>query len=481
MSIDITVTSSSIEIDEENIPFTENIQTVSKNCMDFVMYIGRLNRLYYSAVLDEKSSQKIVQELTKISEHILKQIFAHNAERLKKIILQYSRENPIRIISDISDGIWFPWELLYLGSSPKEAAIENFLGFNRNIYKIIHPQEGYPEIPSGSALGYLVQDNIHEDIKDFSEGEHNALKKHANKIGHIGRLKLTQRSDFRALFENLHIIHLAGLMIPIMYMDRSFVVVDRDFWFSIEENLSDDEGEIHLKSRPLIVMNVLDNYIRHPLHICRYAKRFLELGATGVVASNLPIPPKLAVRFTEYFYGQLFEISVDKALTKTKEHLYTMYRNPFAMFYTPYFEPFESESDESMTPEKVNSESIPKLSEEVSIKLSTDEKNGLVEELNKLSAWVDGGIPGEKGVLRRAGLPEKFINDRLSLQGQPSTDAINVITHLEQCGDLDEKHSALGLLTGHLLNVAPSGNKKRKEFFIKIIKKHQLIRDDEWQ
>ena len=114
------------------------------------------------------------------------------------------------------------------------------------------------------------------------------------------------------------------------------------------------------------------------------------------------------------------------------------------------------------------------------MQLSADEKNRLVEELNMLSAWVDGGIPGEKGILRAAGFPEKFINERLHLVGQPSIDAINVITHMEQCGYLDEKYSALGLLTRHLLNATPEGNKKRIEFFIKLIKKHQLILDGEW-
>lgn len=49
------------------------------------------------------------------------------------------------------------------------------------------------------------------------------------------------------------------------------------------------------------------------------------------------------------------------------------------------------------------------------IRLTQKDRERLRSELNRLPNWVDGGVQGEKSVLRAAGLPESFMGASLEL------------------------------------------------------------------
>lgn len=108
------------------------------------------------------------------------------------------------------------------------------------------------------------------------------------------------------------------------------------------------------------------------------------------------------------------------------------------------------------------------------VMLSSRDRQRLSEELCRLPNWRDGGLLGEKGLLRAASLPEAWINS-LPLSGVSITDAPSVITNLEEFGHLENKptHYALGALVEHLLNATP--HIEGKVFLAYLLSQYRLI------
>lgn len=114
------------------------------------------------------------------------------------------------------------------------------------------------------------------------------------------------------------------------------------------------------------------------------------------------------------------------------------------------------------------------------VKLTPGDRDRLIDELNRLPNWVDGGTLGEKGVLRAAHLPEAFVNS-LVLCGAPATDTPNVLTHLEKYGHLPNKpnHYAIGALAEYLLKNTP--HVEGKVFLSHLIRQYGLITDSSYE
>ncbi len=107
-------------------------------------------------------------------------------------------------------------------------------------------------------------------------------------------------------------------------------------------------------------------------------------------------------------------------------------------------------------------------------KLSHDDRQRLFEELNRLPHWVDGGVIGEKGVLRAAGFPDNLVNS-IILTGNSTIDTPNLFSHLKNCGHLTNRptHTALGALVDHLLEITP--HVEGKIFLAYLIKQYDMI------
>ncbi len=140
----------------------------------------------------------------------------------------------------------------------------------------------------------------------------------------------------------LNLIHIAGLVVPVQYPDKSWILVDNDFWLCDQDLLNPipQQGPLRLRGTPLVILNVRDNFERTPQHIADYIKLLQKHKALGVIACELPIPAQLAANFTGLFYANLFQTheGIGQALRNTKAILLQA-GNPFAMFYAPFFNP----------------------------------------------------------------------------------------------------------------------------------------------
>jgi len=125
---------------------------------------------------------------------------------------------------------------------------------------------------------------------------------------------------------------------------------------------------------------------------------------------------------------------------------------------------------------KPYAEETPKI---ISTSLLHNDKQRLIAELNKLPQWKTGGVDGERAVLLAAGLPESMVF-AFNLTGVPATDAINVITLVEDFGELESRatYTALGALAAHLLNNSP--DKEGRSFLAGLIVAYRMIDDDDY-
>jgi hypothetical protein len=108
--------------------------------------------------------------------------------------------------------------------------------------------------------------------------------------------------------------------------------------------------------------------------------------------------------------------------------------------------------------------------------LSQQDRQRIAEELNKLPQWRDGGMVGEKSVLRAADLPENLVNS-VMLTGNPVIDTPNLLAHLESFGRLTNKitHYALGALVEFLLHNTVDADGQAA--LLSLLHQYQLITD----
>ncbi len=108
--------------------------------------------------------------------------------------------------------------------------------------------------------------------------------------------------------------------------------------------------------------------------------------------------------------------------------------------------------------------------------LSPQDRQRLVQELERYPAWAEGGIGGEKSVLRGANIPDRWIQNQ-QLTGIPGVDAQNVVAGLEKLGRLQSRSNyfALGALADFLLQ--HSSDVEGKLFLAYLIDRYSLVTD----
>lgn len=303
--------SSKIEVetpkgDTLKIPLSENLSDLERCAM-----------IWASEIAQTWKEPINTQTLIKIGRDITQKIFSSNIEILKAAFGMYQPTIDIRVFGE-SD-TWIPWEMLYLGEAG-ENALEKFCGFQRNIYRGFHKEPRKIEITSDPALGFLAHHRI-----PFIEEESAILK------DYIESMKWPKLKSNLWKIQGFNIVHIAGLMQSFESLRESHIFVEKDFWLS-----PDKFKDFHFTANPLVILNVREEQARNPIQIMAYAKLLLQKKAAGIITSEFPVPPKVAMEFAKFFYERLFNCGdAGEALAETKK----AYSNPFAMFYAPYFQP----------------------------------------------------------------------------------------------------------------------------------------------
>lgn len=358
------------------------------SAVDFIYDLSKISQKYtdkYS--LNNKELRDVSITLRKVGQEIAKDLFGDEGyQAIKNYFAQYSNEIPIQIIG--KHDFWIPWELLYVGEGQR-TCLEDFLGFNRNIYRIFPFQGLNPVIFKELKVGFLA----HEKVA-FCQEEFDLLESYertqrvncvkwsffADKIG-ANSLKL------------LDVLHVSGLVLPVMYLEKSAILVNEDFLFYPSEIF---DQQFKFKRSPFIILNLRDSYLRKPKDIMDYVNLLMKKHkVAGVIASELPIPARLAMEFSKRFYKAFLKngLTFSNALKQAKVEMLEGCHNPFAMFYTPYAYVMEKD-DERWSPQTSDIN-------------NHEEKNIMIIDL-LTTATVSAGV---KFVFDRAGELWKRLNE----------------------------------------------------------------------
>ncbi|MCI5161183.1 MAG: hypothetical protein D3917_04000 [Candidatus Electrothrix sp. AX5] len=351
MHITIRVFEEEITLEKENnssafvrVPFCKK-----RNSIDLICNIAKISQKYTDSYsLNRNESRDVSVALGEIGEQIAKDIFCDQYRIVKDFFYQYSPDTPIQIKGD--HNFWIPWELLYFGEGQRDS-LEGFLGFKRNIFRQF-PSQG-PKLvlkKENLKVGFLAHKKV-----AFSEEEYAILKQHegASKIRRVVKKCFIEGQEFDPdSLDALHILHVAGLVLPSMHFEKSAILVDNDY----QLHLSRIFDEKFLFYHPaLILLNLRNNYLRKPEDIIAYVKLLIKCKVSGVIANELPVPARLAMEFSKRFYAAFLTdgLSFDKALKQAKSTMLEDFQNPFAMFYTPYAYVMDERIDDQIIEEKL--------------------------------------------------------------------------------------------------------------------------------
>ncbi|MEO0249779.1 MAG: hypothetical protein ABIN58_09660, partial [candidate division WOR-3 bacterium] len=287
----------------------------------------------------ERAKHKIIGDLAALGQETAKNIFGKDWTNIGAL-LQSHPDNEIRVQN--REHVWIPWELLCHFPDNAKPGLNSFIACRRNVYRVPNGDRSrVTTIPIAEA-GLLVHSEWSKAEDMFVEQVGSSHVRYNKHEMHNPEDRVPALQSLIKWLESMDIVHIAGIVVPLQHQNKSWLLIDRDFHLCVDD-LCRSSGErpgLRFERNPLIILNVRDNYCRDPQQILRYIRFFLQSQAIGVVASELPIPPQLAVEFSEQFYRNLAQNgkSLGQILVATKLALLDR-GNPFAMFYAPYFHP----------------------------------------------------------------------------------------------------------------------------------------------
>ena len=431
----------------------------------------------------KRARNHIIKGLAEIGRETAENIFdREDWERIWDLLRRFPGAE-IRIeFQDKMAPVWIPWELLCYFQEGDTPDLDSFIASKRNIYRILG------KVPSGyvktiSEAGLLAWSEWRTAEESFIEETGIRLRRTTMPKSEEQGPSLT---NLNQCLKSTDIVHIASVIVPLQHAKISWLLIDRDVHLSerdLRRRLAEPGRRERRMSRsmfslgrnPLIILNVRDNYCRDPQQIFRYVRLFLDSEAVGVITSEFPVSPRLALEFSELFYRRLSRNgrSLGQILADTKSTLLGN-GNPFAMFYAPYFRPdirleIEREYTKKGEHRTMNTQSGKPRA------LSHPDRSRLIQVLVQHPAWAQGRN-GERSVLRGAGIPDKWIQN-YSLTGAPAVDAKNVVADLEKLGHLHDRpnYYAIGALVDHLLQ--ESSDVEGKFFLAHLIEHYRLVTD----
>lgn len=284
-----------------------------------------------TALLTQDQRADTLRELIDIGQRIANKVLNGQTAVFRQAINQVPGAD-IRVVS--SPGVWIPWELLYYAE--EATSLEGFLGFRRNIYRVPTHQNRGLSISTRPKIGFFAHKRSplagreFDVLWEYEQSMQVTIREWPN---------LTRDTDMEN-WKALDILHFAGILSSVDYMDESHLYVDVDLYLK-PQYFAAPAARFQFTAAPLVVFNARGSSNRNPYHVTEYARLLLECGAMGVIATEFPIPPILAEQFAEHLYRCLLDDGkpIDAALAETKKHLVEECNNPFGILYVPYFVP----------------------------------------------------------------------------------------------------------------------------------------------
>lgn len=291
----------------------------------------------------ESARKKIISDLALLGQKTAQDIFGEDWAKIGDLLQKHS-DDEIWVRNE--EYVWIPWELLC--HFPNRApSLDSFIASRRNVYRDYH--QAYRGSRSHVTTIPIAEAGLLAHLK-WSDEEGARVEQVKSPCIAYSKHEMHNPEDRVSALQNLikwlasmDIIHIGGIIVPLQHQNNSWLLIDRDFHLCIEDlcrSSAERPGFRKFDKKPLVILNMRDNYYRDPQQVLRYIRFFLQSDAMGVIASELPIPTQLALEFSEHFYRNLAHNgrSLGQILTATKSYLIER-GSPFAMFYAPYFHP----------------------------------------------------------------------------------------------------------------------------------------------
>ena len=287
----------------------------------------------------EGARKKIISDLALLGQKTAQDIFGEDWAKIGDLLQRHSGDE---IWVRNGEYVWIPWELLC--HFPNRApSLDSFIASRRNVYRVSRGSRNHGiTIPIAEA-GLLAHLEWSDKEGAFVEQVKSPCIEYSKHEMQNPEDRVSALQHLIKWLASMDIIHIGGIIVPLQHQDSSWLLIDRDFHLCIEDlyrSSAERPGFRKFDKKPLVILNMRDNYYRDPQQVLRYIRFFLQSDAIGVIASELPIPTQLALEFSEHFYRNLSQNgrSLGQILTATKSYLIER-GNPFAMFYAPYFHP----------------------------------------------------------------------------------------------------------------------------------------------
>jgi CHAT domain-containing protein len=304
-----------------------------------------LREVFQEVVESGGDNPELITELAEAGYDAFLKVFEARAMREGfKTLLSHSQNTTIEITTN---DFFLPWELLYTESTQKPISVENFLGANYVISRIIDSDETAfysPYITQPTPrIGLLTNGDLRyvriREIPFF----HKLSQESKIMLWELGILNATDRQEGMRLFElfltsPLDIAHFACHAFSGKKHDLSNMVLSDQF----EITLGDLRTLLELKmsDNPIVVLNACGTGNINSKHASFFAKEFLRFGARGVIATDCQVPDLFAAEFSEIFYSEFLDgTPIGKALFKTRRYFLEKSNDLTVLIYSMYADP----------------------------------------------------------------------------------------------------------------------------------------------
>jgi len=310
-------------------PTYAKFQELYADAADRMRFIRRVADL-----MNDKANPSVLSALANLGHQAAIDIFGDDWSKVRDQLRTHPGVD-IQVVDELF--VWrVPWELL---SYEGDGRLEDFVGYNRNIYRVLPRCQIITRPDRLSSIDFIPYSKIEEtetEARNIGRVRSYGIECRKYEVGHPSKRE-DALEKLLAVIKSADVVHFAGVIVPLQHAKQSWMLVGDDLYLS--------EGDLRVPPdqtrKPLIIFNLRDNYCRDPEQLWDYIKLFLNRRAIGVIASEFPIPSQLAACFAAHFYRNLMQNgeSLGRILTETKSTLLREQGNPFAMFYAPYFDP----------------------------------------------------------------------------------------------------------------------------------------------
>lgn len=300
----------------------------------------------------EQVSQAL-KPLAAAGQYAFGSIFKHSAatEAINAALEGYASNSEV-VIQIVSEDFFLPWELLYPNPLNEPLAFKNFWGMRYQIqlYPVLFSacpgRDLPPEIEVQTLPAYgLMTDNLLPSVSAEEEPFFEKLRE--DKRISLAKLKalnpalqkdgLQHLQDF--LKSKVHVIHIAcHAEHDKRNPSLSKLRLSNRFFISL---LDWQNYQLLIGNHPLVILNTCQSGNMNPLYTSYFARKLLEYGARGVVATECEIADIFAARFAQHLHRKLLAGEpLGKSLLETrKDLLQGDKKDPSGLVYSMYAAP----------------------------------------------------------------------------------------------------------------------------------------------